>query len=131
MPTATSNYLEAKISGHVLQGVAYTMPTLWLGLCTVLGDDASPFGTEVTGGSYIRKATGAYAAYSVSGTIGAQLNTTVTWVNMPACTIVGAFLADAVSAGNGLYYGPLDSPVVLTAGQSFAMGPGDNLILQD
>ncbi len=100
---AKSNYLENKLLEHVLKNTAYTSPTtVYLGLFTVAPGEAGG-GTEVTGGSYIRKAItfGAASGGSISNSADVDFGTaTADWGN-----IVAGAIFDAASAGNMLYYG--------------------------
>lgn len=107
MPGSLSDYTENKVLDHVVGKTSFTMPTVWIGLYTVAPTDAAG-GTEVTGGSYVRKAT--VGTDWVAAAAGANSNATVqTFVTATANwgTIVAAGIFDAVSAGNMLVWGTL------------------------
>lgn len=117
-----SDYLEEALRDHVLRNIAYTSPTdVYMSLVTVVwADDGT--GTEVVGGSYARKV----LAFIAGGGAGdATTSAALTWLNMPACTVVGAGIHDAVAAGNLLLHAPLPSPKVVAAGQTFEFTAGD------
>lgn len=120
---ALSNYLEDKLIDEVLRNVGYTpAATVYLALMTTATTDAGG-GTEVTGGSYARQAVTFTAA---SG--GATENSgTITFTNMPACTVTHAAIYDALTAGNMLFHGALSASQVVAAAASlvFAVGAID------
>lgn len=121
--TAMSDYLEAKLLDHVFRAVTYTSPTtLYVALYTVQPTDAGG-GTEVTGGSYARQA-GTFVA-ATSG-IGKTSNAAViTFTNMPACTVVGTAILDAVTAGNFLMQGALTASRTVVAADNLTIAIGD------
>lgn len=77
-------------------------------------------GTEVTGGSYARKAItfGAVAGSSISNSVA------ITFTGMPTATVTHWGIKDAVSAGNLKTFGPLSSPISSISGDevSFPIG---------
>lgn len=110
-----SNYLENALLDHVFTGTAYTAPTtLYLALFTNDPTDANT-GTEVTGGSYARQTVtfGAAAGGSVSN------NAQVEFTDMPATTVTHAGIYDALTNGNLLVHGALDSSRTVNAGDTF------------
>lgn len=73
---------------------------------------AAGTGTEVTGGSYIRKAItfGAVGGNSISNSVA------VVFAGMPAATIHYWGILDSVTNGDLLVYGTLNAPVTTIAG---------------
>lgn len=126
---AMSDYLEVKILEHVLKHVAYTSPTtVYLALFTVAPTDSTS-GTEVTGGSYARQAETFGSAVSPGGTI--ANSAAVNYTNLPACTIVGGAVMDALTSGNVLFYGALNTPRTVTAGDNLTVAIGDHTVSVD
>lgn len=112
--------------------------TLWIGLITAAGSDASP-GTEVTGGSYARVAVtsslanwaGTQAAGSTtasSGTSGTTSNNNTVTFPAPTAnwgTVVEFGIFDAATAGNEVIRAPLTASQTINSGQiapTFAPG---------
>lgn len=119
---AMTNYLEDKLIGHVFMGVAYTMPSgLYVSLFITMPTDLGTDGVEPSGGSYARQAAAPGTGWTqAAGGAGKATNTaTLTFTNLPACTVVGTGVWDAVTAGNLLTYG--------LAGASRTVVAGDNL----
>lgn len=117
-----SDYLEGKLLDHVLRLGAFSMPSgLYVALFeTSTADDGS--GTEVSGGSYARQP----VTFGPGSAPNERSNTNpVNFPNMPAVTVVSAAIYDAVILGNMLFHGPLTSPVVVDAGNTFAFAIGD------
>lgn len=117
MPAKT-NYLRNALFNAVLRNVAFTSPTtVYAGLLTALVDGAAQTWTEVVGGSYARQSVAMAAPTNGLGSNSADVNFPVASANWG--TIVAAFLADAVSAGNGLYYGTLVASKVINTNDQF------------
>ncbi|MWA08758.1 hypothetical protein E5671_06175 [Streptomyces sp. BA2] len=94
-------------------GTATTAPTLPLkvALVTANGSDSAA-GTEVTGGSYVRKNLTVGAAAS-----GATSNTAdIVWTGMPAGTIVGVEIWDSAGSPVRWWRGPLAASRTLASG---------------
>ena len=74
----------------------------YLALLTADTSDETPTITEVTGGTYARLAASGYlaAASTTSGTTTKKNSTAVQWDGLPACTVVGVALFDAITTGN-------------------------------
>jgi len=122
-----SNYLENELLDHFLGTGAYTMPSnVYLALYTVAPTDTGG-GTEVTGGSYVRKAITFGAASGGSAANDANIDFT----NMPACTVVAVGLLDASTGGNLLVYGTLTTNKTLDAGDIFRAQIGDIVVSID
>lgn len=121
--SAMSDYLETRLLDHVFRSVTYTPPTsIYLALFSVMPTDAGG-GTEVTGGSYARQIVTFSAAVSPDGKIANSAS--LAYTNMPAVTIVGGAVGDAVTAGNLLMFGALPAPRVVTAGDNLVIAIGD------
>ena len=129
---AMSDYLENKLVDLTLRGQAFTAPaTLYFGLHTSATTDAGG-GTEVTGGSYARKAVtaslanfaGTQAAASTtasSGTGGVTSNNGL--IDFPAPTanwgtVTHWSVWDASTAGNMLYHGALTTSKTVNNGDA-------------
>lgn len=98
-----------------------TRPTtaLKVALVTAVGTDATA-GTEVTGGSYVRKNLTVAAATGGATTNSADL----LWSGMPACTVVGWEIWDNAGTPVRLWYGPLDAPKTLAANDEYKIVAG-------
>lgn len=116
-----SSYLRSKVVKHNTGKAAFTMPTtLYLALYTS-DPTLADVGTEVTGGSYARQAV--TWGTEASGVIANSVAINIT--NMPACTVTHWALRDASSAGNLLYFAPMDLPVVVNGGDAFPVAIGN------
>lgn len=117
MPAKTT-YLRNALLNAVLRNVSFTSPaTVYVGLLTALVDGAAQTWTEVTGGSYARQ-TAAFAAPS-GGIVANNADISFPVASANWGTVIAAFLADAVSAGNGLYYGTLTASKVININDQF------------
>jgi|SRR6056300_126994 len=118
-----SDYLEDALLDHFLGTSSLTAPSaVYVALFTVAQDDAGTAGTEVSGGSYVRKA----ASFDASSG-GATANTSdIDFTNMPACTVVGVGVYDHVSnSTNLLIHGTLTSSKTVDAGDTLRISAGD------
>jgi hypothetical protein len=115
-----SDYLEDKVLDHILGTTSYTMPTVFLALYTVAPTDSTS-GTEVSGGSYSRKAVAFSAASSGSATNSANID----FAGMPSATVVSVAVCDALTSGNILIYGSLASSRSVTDGDTLRISSGD------
>jgi hypothetical protein len=119
-----SDYLENKLLDHQVGKTSYTMPSVWVGLFTAAPSDAGG-GTEVSGGSYARKATtGAdWTAASGGSTSNANILSFVT-ATASWGTVTHFGLFDAATAGNLLRWAALGSSKTIGNGDtaSFAVG---------
>lgn len=99
-------------------GSATTAPTtpLKVALVTAAGDDATA-GTEVTGGSYVRKSLSVGAASGGAVANSADLD----WTGMPVCTIVGWEIWDSAGTPIRWWYGPLEANKTLAAGDEYKL----------
>jgi len=117
-----SDYLRNALLNHTLRGVTFTPPgNRYIALFTVAPTSAGG-GTEVTGGSYVRKA----VAFTVP-TSGNTSNTLAINFDTPTADwgdVVAAALFDALSAGNMLYFGTLGTPRTVYAGDAIRFPVG-------
>jgi len=117
-----TNYLETELLDHVFAGNSYTSPsTVYVGLFTAAPGEAGG-GTEVSGGSYLRRT----GSFSVSG----NLATTTAAIEFPTATApwgtvthIGIF--DASSSGNMLAYASLTASKTIDSGDVFRIPAGD------
>ncbi len=134
MAGSKSDYLENAILDHVLGGGDFTRPaTVYIGLFTAAPTDAGG-GTEVTGGSYARKAVTNNATNWPAAAGGEKSNgTEITFVEATATW--GAILAfgifDAVSGGNLLYWADVTEIKTIDNGDTARFAVGDLDITED
>ncbi|MFZ2738440.1 MAG: hypothetical protein WAY02_09435 [Burkholderiaceae bacterium] len=106
MASGVSDYFEQKILDHMLRNQAFTPPaTVYASLHTASPGDTGA--SEAAGGSYARQAIAWNAAASPGGTM--TNNGVINFTGMPAATITGIGIWDAVSAGNLLWWGDTTS----------------------
>lgn len=114
---AMSNYLETALVNAVLRNTSYTSPTtVYVGLFTSDPTDAGS-GTEVSGGSYVRKA----MAFS-SPSNGATSNSSAVEFDQATAswgTVTHFGLFDASSSGNLLLHGALTTSKTIDDGDVF------------
>jgi hypothetical protein len=117
-----SNYLETELLDHVFAGNAYTSPSaVYVGLFTSSpSEDGS--GTEVSGGSYVRKE----GSFTVSGNT-ATTSAAIEWPTATASwgTITHIGIYDASSSGNLLAYASLTASKAIASGDVFRIPAGD------
>lgn len=121
--SAMSDYLEGAIVNATLRNTTYTSPaTVYVGLFTSDPTDAGS-GTEVSGGSYVRKAA-TFGAPSNGETVTtadiAFTQATGTWGTV---THFGIF--DASTVGNLLYHGALTTSKTIETGDVFNITAGN------
>lgn len=117
-----SNYLETELLDHVFANNAYTSPTtVYVGLFTSSPTDAGS-GTEVSGGSYVRKV----GTFTVSGNT-ATTSSAIEWPTATASwgTITHIGIYDASSAGNLLAWAALTASKTIASGDVFRIPAGD------
>lgn len=104
-----------------IMGNATTAPTapLKVALVTANGTDAAA-GTEVTGGSYVRKNLTVGAAVSGATSNSADL----VWTGMPAATVVGVEIWDSAGVPVRLWYGALAANRTVLAGDELKVLAG-------
>lgn len=114
---ALSNYLENALINATLRNTAYSSPsTVYVGLFTSDPTDAGS-GTEVSGGSYARKAitfgSPSNGASTNSGAVEFD-QATGNWG-----TITHFAIFDALTTGNMLYHGALTTSKTIETGDVF------------
>ena len=114
---ALSNYLENALINATLRNTAYSSPaTVYVGLFTTDPTDAGT-GTEVTGGSYTRKAItfGAPSNGVSVNSVAVEFDqATASWG-----TVTHFGILDASTSGNLLYHGALTASKVIDDGDVF------------
>lgn len=116
-----TNYLENKLIDHFLGTASYTMPTdVYVALFTVSPGEAGG-GTEVTGGSYIRKV----ATFTAASSGATSNDSNIDFTGMPAATTVAIGIFDAETSGNMLLYGTLTTNKTTDAGDTLRIATGD------
>ena len=114
---AMSNYLENALINATLRNTSYTTPTtVYVGLYTTDPTDANT-GTEVTGGSYARKAATFGAPSDGVSTISSAIEfdqATASWG-----TVAYFGILDAATSGNLLYHGALTASKTIDTGDVF------------
>ncbi|MBB6440093.1 phage tail fiber protein, partial [Streptomyces candidus] len=112
MADALTNTAENRCLDWIM-GNATTAPVapLKVALVTANGSDAAA-GTEVTGGSYVRKNLTTGAAVNGATSNSADL----IWTGMPAATVVGVEIWDSAGVPVRLWYGPLAANRTVLAG---------------
>jgi hypothetical protein len=114
---AMSNYLENALINATLRNTSYTTPsTVYVGLYTSDPTDANT-GTEVTGGSYARKAATFGAPSDGVSTISSAIEFDQATANWGTVTHFG--ILDAATSGNLLYHGALTASKAIDTGDVF------------
>lgn len=115
--SAMSNYLENALINATLRNTSYTSPsTVYAALFTSDPTDAGS-GTEVSGGSYARKAITFGAPSNGASTNSAAVEFDQATGNWGTITHFGIY--DASSSGNLLYHGALTSSKLIETGDVF------------
>ena len=124
-----SDYLEQQILNHIFRNTAIFTPpaNVYLALFTAAPSDSGG-GTEVTGGSYARKAVSTTTQWNAPGVGGltdninaqAFVTATASWG-----TITHFAIFDAASAGNLLFHGALTASKVVGSGDTIQFAAGD------
>jgi hypothetical protein len=117
-----SNYLENALLNAVLRNTSYTSPsTVFVSLYTSDPTDAGS-GTEVTGGSYARKA----VTFGEPSDGVAESNAAVEFDQATASwgTVGYIGLMDAVTTGNLLFHTALTTAKTIEAGDIFKIASG-------
>ena len=114
---AMSNYLENALINATLRNTTYTSPaTVYIGLFTSDPTDAGS-GTEVSGGSYARKAATFGAPSNGVSTISSAIEFDQATANWGTVTHFG--ILDASTSGNLLYHGALTASKAIDTGDVF------------
>ena len=116
--SAISNYLENALINATLRNTTYTSPTtVYAALFTSDPTDAGS-GTEVSGGSYARKAI-TFAAPSDGVTTNSAAACEFDQATGSWGTITHFAIFDALTTGNMLYYGALTTSKTIASGDVF------------
>jgi hypothetical protein len=103
---------EARVLDHLFKGGATpaltALSTVYVALFTAAPSDSAA-GTEVTGSSYARQAAASAVWTRTAGSITNNAEIAFPAVTTTAYTVVGWAIADAVTAGNILYWGDTTS----------------------
>lgn len=133
MPGSKANYFENAVL-NVLGGTSITAPaTVYIALFTATPGEAGP-GTEVTGGSYARKAVTNNATNWPAASGGSKSNgTDITFTTATASwgTVTSFGIFDASTSGNCFYYGDLAAPKAVGSGDPFSFLAGNIVITED
>jgi len=134
MAGSKSDFLELELLDHVLGNAAYSAPaTVYIALYTVAPTDAGG-GTEVTGGSYVRKSVTNNDTNWPAASGGAKSNgTEITFVEATASwgTVVAFGIFDAESEGNLLYWADLTVNKTIDSGDTAKFAVGDIDVTED
>ena len=123
---ALSNYLENALMNAVLNNTSYTSPTTtFVGLFTSDPTDAGS-GTEVSGGSYARKAASFGNASQGNCLNDADITFDQATGNWGTITHFGLY--DAVTSGNLLFHGALTSSKAIETGDIFKIATGNSSV---
>jgi hypothetical protein len=116
--SAISNYLENALINATLRNTTFTSPaTVYAGLFTTDPTDAGT-GSEVSGGSYARKAI-TFAAPSNGVTTNSAAACEFDQATGSWGTITHFAIFDALTTGNMLYYGALTTSKTIASGDVF------------
>ena len=134
MAGSKSDFLENELLDHVLGNAAWSAPaTVYIALYTAAPSDSGG-GTEVTGGSYARKAVTNNATNWPAASGGAKANgTTITFVTATANwgTVVAFGIFDASSGGNLLYWADLTASKTVDNGDTAEFPVGNLDVTED
>ena len=118
-----SNYLENALINGTLRATTFTAPTtIYVALYTTDPTDAD-VGTEVSGGSYARQSVTFAAPSNGVSTNSADITFPTATAAQGTVTHIG--LRDALTAGNLLYYTPLDASKTIDLGDIFKITTGN------
>ena len=136
--TAMSDVLENGVLDLILRSVPLSTPGITTGdvytaLFTLPTTDTmtGPFPGEVTGGGYVRVGLGSNFSVAVSGSATNSATATFPLATAAWGTITHFALMDALAGGNPLFHGPLTTPKVVNAGDSFVFPVGNITISID
>lgn len=119
--SALSDYLENELADHILGGSDYARPgTVYFALFTAAPTDAGG-GTEVSGGSYARKAVTNNATNFPSAVAGVKTTgADVTFVTATGSwgEVVAYGIYDAATGGNLLFHGTLTTARTVESGDT-------------
>lgn len=134
MAGSKSDFLELELLDHVLGNAAYTAPaTVYIALYTAAPTDVGG-GTEVTGGSYVRKSVTNNATNWPAAAAGAKANgTAIEFITATANwgTVVAFGIFDTETVGNLLYWATLTTNKDINDGDTAKFEIGDIDITED
>jgi len=134
MAGSKSDFLENELLDHVLGNAAYSAPaTVYVALYTAAPTDAGG-GTEVTGGSYVRKSVTNNVTNWPAASGGAKANgTEITFIEATASwgEVVAFGIFDAESGGNLLYWADLTVSKTIGSGDTAKFAVGDLDVTED
>lgn len=134
MAGSKSDYLENELLDHCLGGADWARPaTVYVALYTVAPTDAGG-GTEVSGGSYVRKAVTNNVTNFPAASGGAKSNgTEIIFVEATASwgTVVAFGIFDAETVGNLLYWADLTTSKAIGSGDTAKFAVGDLDLTED
>jgi len=120
-----TTYLEDKLLDHALGSTSYTMPTCYLALFTVNPTlPAGTGGTEVSGGSYARLATGTNFAAAAAGSKATNAVLAFAAATADWGLVTGVGVYDALTSGNLLFSGALTESKSVYNGDTFQFNSG-------
>lgn len=126
---ALSDYLENNLLDHALGTAAFTQPTtVYVALFTDNPTDAGT-GTEVSGGSYVRKAVTFGAAASGAASNNADVVFDVATASWGTVTHIGIF--DSATLGNMLFHGAFTQSKAIASNDQFKIPTGNLTITLD
>ena len=118
-----SNYGKGKVYDHSTARASWTMPTTVYVALYTSDPTASDAGTEVSGGSYSRKALTMGAGTNGAGTNSSTVSFGTATASWGTVTHFG--IRDASTAGNLIFYGPLTVSKTVNSGDTFDFLTGD------
>jgi hypothetical protein len=122
---AMSDFLENAILNATLNATTYTSPAaVYIGLFTSDPTDAGS-GTEVSGGSYARKAGTFTTASGTGGSVSTNAAVEFDQATASWGTITHFGLFDAISTGNLLYHGAFTASKAIDTGDILKVASGD------
>lgn len=133
---AKSDYLESQIINHIFRTSSFTKPTsLHIALLTAAPDDTGG-GTEVSGGSYARVATGPGDTVWSAPSAGNGQTSNVNAITFPAPTAAWGLVThfaiyDAATVGNLLYHGALTQSKTVNSGDAAPSFPAGTLTVTE
>jgi len=118
-----SNYLENALINGTLRATTFTAPaTVYVSLHTADPTDAGT-GTEVSGGSYVRRAATFGAPSNGASTTTADITYPTATADYGTVGWIGIW--DALTSGNLLYHTPLNIAKTISTGDTFKIVSGN------
>lgn len=129
-----SDYLENKILNYIFNGGTFAAPgTVYIALFTSAPSDTGG-GTEVSGGSYARKAITCNTTNFPTTTTGLIENDVVQNFAQASAgwgTITHFGIFDALSAGNLLYWGAISPSKTVASGDTLSIAQNQLQVTED